>query len=94
MARPKRKPQLGATVKPFPIRLSTDINEDLWAFSELQHGAAKNRIVEAALRSYIAAYLEKHPTLVAEFQGLRDSLRAKPTPVAEFPRQKRDEDPS
>ena len=89
MGRKAIQPEPG-TVRPLKIKLSPDLNVDLWAFCEVHHGAPQSRVVEKAVRAFIDAELQRHPTLVAEWKLLRGKVRSKPE-VVQFPDHQEDE---
>ncbi len=77
MGRKALKPEPGA-IRPVKVKLSPELNVDLWAFCEVHHGSPHNRIIEKAVQAFIEADLERHPTLVPEWNALRESLQSKP----------------
>lgn len=91
MGRKATQPSPGDT-RPLKVTLSPDLKADLWAFSEVHHGAPQNRIIEKALRVFIQSELASHPTIAAEWKTLRESLQARPRPLAFIARETNESD--
>jgi hypothetical protein len=88
MGRHKSRPEPGSA-KPFNLTFTPDLHLDLWAFCEVHHGAPRHRIIESAVRAYIDAELQAHPTKAAEWRALRETVRTKPQ-LVQFPTDKPD----
>ena len=88
MGRKAMQPAPGKN-RPVKVQLSLELKSDLWAFCEVHHGTPQNRVIEKAVRAFIEADLERHPTLVPEWKTLRDRVRAKPE-LVEFPKSSED----
>jgi hypothetical protein len=66
---------IAGVAKGLKVKLSEDLAADLWAFCEAHHGAPHNRVIEKALKKFIAEDLQEHPTLQGRWHELREQLR-------------------
>lgn len=76
MGRRAQAPKVGQA-KRLPVKLTDELALDLWAFCEMHHGVAQNRIIEKAVSKFIEDELASDANARTRFESIRGS--ASPT---------------